>query len=104
MDTEVVGGVEAEVGKETGIGEGTIVGNNSGMTGTETETGTRGMAVTRALQTPTRDTTPRDHIPTIIDLYSVRCFQYSKYCNLICEIIHVYVYCLHVGDGHCHSF
>lgn len=72
MDTEVVGGVEAEVGRETGIGEGTIVGNNSGMTGTGTETGTGtpGMAVARALQTPTRDTTPinGDHIMTIIDL------------------------------------
>lgn len=71
MDTEVAGGVEAEVGRETDLGEGTIVVNNSGMTETETETGTPGMAVaiTRALQTPTRDTTPinGDHIMTNID-------------------------------------
>lgn len=81
MDTEVVGGVEAEVGKETGVGEGTIMGSNTGMTETETETGTRGMevAINQALQTPTRDTTPiiRDHIMTTIDLSSLRHFQYS---------------------------
>lgn len=81
MDTEVVGGVEAEVGKETGVGEGTIMGSNTGMTETETETGTRGMEVVinQALQTPTRDTTPiiRDHIMTTIDLSSLRRFQYS---------------------------
>lgn len=81
MDTEVVGGVEAEVGKETGVGEGTIMGSNTGMTETETETGTPGMEVVinQALQTPTRDTTPiiRDHIMTTIDLSSLRRFQYS---------------------------
>lgn len=78
-----MGGVEAEVGKETGVGEGTIMGSNTGITETETETetGTRGMEVdiNQALQTPTRDTTPilRDHIMTTNDLSSLRCFQYS---------------------------
>lgn len=78
-----MGGVEAEVGRETGVGEGTIMGSNTGITETETETetGTRGMevAINQALQTPTRDTTPilRDHIMTTNDLSSLRCFQYS---------------------------
>lgn len=70
----VVGGEEAEAGMETGVGEATIMANNAGMTEseTETETGTQGteVAISQALQTPTRDTTPptRDTIMTTTDL------------------------------------
>lgn len=68
----VVGGVEAEAGMETGVGEATIMANNAGTTESGTETGTQGteVAISQALQTPTRDTTPpiRDTIMTTTDL------------------------------------
>ncbi len=111
VDTEVVGGEEAEVGKEIGGGEGTTVGSSTGTTEAETATGTPGKeaGMNRALQTTTRDTTPiiRDHIMTATDLYSnlsaavsIRSVRsYNFHCNTTRCATAVFVF----GKLHFHS-
>lgn len=101
VDTEVAGGEEAEVGKETGVGGGTSVDSSTGMTETETETetgtGTRGkeVGINRAHRTPTRATTPiiTDHIMTVTNLLfdPSGVFSIHSVCSLITSIAIPYV-------------